>query len=298
MESKPIIPKFSIITATLNNFEGVAKTFASINDQEIVDFDIEWIVVDGMSSDGTSTFVTRSQSNSELVFEVQLFSKPPIGIYDAMNFGASKANGEYLLFLNSGDFFLQKDSLQKINSEFEMVPDVDCLALPVAHFTRDGFLYDVTVPQELDGQCHIHHQGAFLSRDLFQKIGGYDVSLKWAADGKMLDKVAQIGSLYFGKSLAIGFEIGGASAQNFPALLNEIDSYRRNTRSLTQQKFLIFKNWLKVRMILIHHTRSSIMTRWYYLKRQARILEQASKDNRIEFLWSEFQKTTTKKNSK
>lgn len=90
--------KLSIITVTYNNLEGLTKTYLSVAPFLHDCKDVEWVVVDGGSSDGTGEFLSsHSQDIANYV------SERDSGIYNAMNKGIKMTKGEYLLFLNAGD---------------------------------------------------------------------------------------------------------------------------------------------------------------------------------------------------
>ena len=99
----------SIITVSFNNLDGLTKTTNSIIEQTFRDF--EWIVIDGGSSDGSKEYLIK---NSKYIS--YWCSEPDNGIYNAMNKGIMKAKGNYLLFMNSGDFLFNKHVLKKVFS--------------------------------------------------------------------------------------------------------------------------------------------------------------------------------------
>lgn len=88
----------SIITINYNNLEGLQKTMKSVLDQTYAN--IEYIVIDGASTDGSSAYIQDRDK-----FINYWISENDYGIYDAMNKGIEKATGDYVLFLNSGDWF-------------------------------------------------------------------------------------------------------------------------------------------------------------------------------------------------
>src|SRR5688500_15619821 len=94
----PTRPKFSIVTATYNASELLARTAASLREQQCKDF--EWLIVDGRSADDT---VARIQAEGELV--TFWLSEPDEGISDAWNKGIARARGNYVLILNAGDTY-------------------------------------------------------------------------------------------------------------------------------------------------------------------------------------------------
>ena len=93
--------KLSIITVNLNNRIGLERTINSVVSQTFKDF--EWIVIDGGSTDGSKELIT--QYANHFAYWV---SEPDKGIYNAMNKGIKVAKGEYLLFLNSGDWIIDE----------------------------------------------------------------------------------------------------------------------------------------------------------------------------------------------
>lgn len=96
---KPIL---SIITVNYNNKNGLIKTLQSIKAQTYIDY--EHIIIDANSTDGSKEVISEySRTTPHLIYWI---SEPDKGIYDGMNKGISQANGEYLYFLNSGDYLL------------------------------------------------------------------------------------------------------------------------------------------------------------------------------------------------
>ncbi len=92
--------KLSIITVAYNNLEGIKETYESLSHINGRDYDyIEWVVIDGGSSDGTSEYLSKLGS----VYNLKYISESDKGIYDAMNKGIAISTGKYALFLNSGD---------------------------------------------------------------------------------------------------------------------------------------------------------------------------------------------------
>ena len=102
--------KLSIITINYNNRDGLKKTIDSVVGQTWHDF--EWIVIDGGSTDGSKELIEKCQKHFSY-----WCSEPDKGVYNAMNKGIAKAQGEYLNFMNSGDRFYEHDTLEKVFSE-------------------------------------------------------------------------------------------------------------------------------------------------------------------------------------
>lgn len=99
-------PLFSIITVTYNAESTLAVTLESVRRQTFRDF--EYLIVDGASKDATLALARNSG-----IPEMVVLSQPDYGIYDAMNRGLDMANGDYVIFLNSGDRFHTEDVLMR-----------------------------------------------------------------------------------------------------------------------------------------------------------------------------------------
>jgi glycosyltransferase involved in cell wall biosynthesis len=100
-------PLLSVITVVYNNAKDIERTILSVVQQTYGN--IEYIVIDGASTDGTLAIIHQYQNQI-----AQIISEPDKGIYDAMNKGLSIATGDYVLFMNSGDEFFEKDTVEKV----------------------------------------------------------------------------------------------------------------------------------------------------------------------------------------
>ncbi len=101
----PASPLFTIITATFNAADTIARTIESVDSQLCRDY--EHLIIDGASSDNTLAIAEATVNPLR-----KIYSEPDKGLYDAMNKGISKAEGKYLIFLNAGDKFHSTQTLQ------------------------------------------------------------------------------------------------------------------------------------------------------------------------------------------
>lgn len=108
--------KLSVISIAYNNLEGLIKTLNVFKDGLFAET-VELIVVDGGSKDGTKSFLEQQS------FINQWVSEPDKGIYNAMNKGLALAKGEYVWFLNSGDYAYSPDSVKQLISLLDKQPD-------------------------------------------------------------------------------------------------------------------------------------------------------------------------------
>ncbi|MFN5884729.1 MAG: glycosyltransferase family 2 protein [Bacteroidota bacterium] len=170
-------PLVSIITVVYNGAQLIAETLQSAIEQSYTN--IELVVVDGGSTDGTLNAAKQFSSKISTII-----SEPDKGIYEAMNKGIKAAKGEWIYFLNVGDRFYDSHVLQDIFSkdlsQFDFVyAQVETINEPT------GINYINGKPVNLsDFYTHypICHQATFTRKNAFDKIGGYDISYKLAAD--------------------------------------------------------------------------------------------------------------------
>uniref|UniRef100_UPI002580B925 glycosyltransferase n=1 Tax=Treponema sp. TaxID=166 RepID=UPI002580B925 len=99
-------PFLSVITINRNNAEGLKRTVESVVSQQNVNFktEVEYIIIDGNSTDKSVFYIEQLEKKFKNTVSSWI-SEPDTGIYNAMNKGIQKATGQYLHFLNSGDFY-------------------------------------------------------------------------------------------------------------------------------------------------------------------------------------------------
>lgn len=168
--------KLSIITINFNHMAGLVKTCKSVMGQS--DKNFEWIVIDGGSSDGSKEYLESLSPKPSY-----WCSEPDKGIYSAMNKGIGMAQGEYLLFLNSGDSLADTDVLKKA---MPLLHDADII-YGNALFCKPKKERLVSYPETFT-LYHLWrgftpcHQATFIKSDLLKNTGGYDERYKIVAD--------------------------------------------------------------------------------------------------------------------
>ena len=100
--------KISIITVCYNDKDVIEKTILSVINQDYSN--LEYIIVDGASSDGTLEIIKQYQKKYPII----LISEKDDGIYDAMNKGSKVASGDYLNFMNAGDYFFSDNTISAV----------------------------------------------------------------------------------------------------------------------------------------------------------------------------------------
>jgi len=173
------VSQLSIITVNLNNNPGLRRTMESVLHQKYTEY--EYVVVDGGSEDGSVQSI-REVENS-FAGNFQWTSEPDSGIYEAMNKGIRMAKGEYLLFLNSGDFLVNSMVLEDV---FSSSHTADFL-LGRCHVSENGsVIRTANPPQKITFGYLYHnalaHQSTFIKRDLFEKYGYYREDFRFNSD--------------------------------------------------------------------------------------------------------------------
>lgn len=171
--------KLSIITVNLNNKSGLQKTIDSVISQTYKDF--EWIIIDGGSTDGSKELIKKYSQ-----YITYWVSEPDKGIYNAMNKGIVKAKGEYLLFLNSGDYLINTNIIEQA---FPFMNNADFVYGSLQLVNRDGDIKIWDIPiDSVTGEFFLNdtmpHPATFIKKEKLLQYGGYDESYKIAADWK------------------------------------------------------------------------------------------------------------------
>lgn len=105
-------PRLSVITVTFNPGPGFDQTAASVLAQA-AQADLEWLVIDGGSTDDTAARF-KDWERRWPAGRVRWTSEPDEGIYDAMNKGVAQARGDYVLFMNAGDWFADPEACARL----------------------------------------------------------------------------------------------------------------------------------------------------------------------------------------
>ncbi len=174
--------KISIITITLNNYSGLKKTLESVISQQCSN--LEFIVIDGASTDNSIDLLRKYDD----VIDYWV-SEQDRGIYHAMNKGIERATGDYFLFLNSGDWFVE-GVLDDADS-WEWNKDLICFNS--YHYFSEKYFSQQRPPDNLSPRHlfsrTVTHQSVFFRRDLFNRYGMYDESYRICGDFDFLLKI-------------------------------------------------------------------------------------------------------------
>lgn len=209
--------KISIITIVYNNVRDIEYTLLSVLKQTYTN--IEYIVIDGASNDGTLDVIHKYKNNI-----ASLVSEKDKGIYDAMNKGLALATGDYVLFLNSGDELYDNSTIQTIvdkgNNADIIYGDTklvdenrriigDRRHKTPAHFNWKSFQYGMNI-------CH---QAIYIKREI---TSPYDTHYQLSADIDWVIRAAKKAQTSQNVNCYVArYLVGGMSQKRHRQSLNE-----------------------------------------------------------------------------
>jgi len=222
--------KVSIITVCYNAEKTIRDTIESVINQSYSD--IEYLVIDGGSSDGTMDIVNEYRNTIGVVV-----SEKDNGLYDAMNKGMSLATGDLIGVLNSDDIFYSISTVEEIATLAQDADGVyadigfynETLSKKTRHYSSKGFH-----KAKFSRGFMPAHPSCYLKRDIISKVGNYSLDYKIAADFDYLVRVFSLPHVSFTylEKEVVKMREGGVSTSGFSAniILNKeiIHSCKKN----------------------------------------------------------------------
>lgn len=237
--------KVSIITPCYNSVSTIGKTIDSIRSQTYID--IEYIVIDGGSLDGTFDILQNRKSEIDY-----LISEKDKGIYDAINKGLEIASGDIIGILNSDDIFFDDRVIDKIVDVFINKKAVNCVYGNLIFVDkkerikrtwkskkfRQGFFEESWTPA---------HPTFYCRSIVYKELGKYKIDYKIASDVDFMFRALEIKEYksWFINDYLIKMSTGGVSNQGLKSLwiiIKEIRrSFHENNRTLNIPKYIFYK---------------------------------------------------------
>jgi glycosyltransferase involved in cell wall biosynthesis len=213
MESIVNSPKVTIITPCFNSEETIRFTIDSVGCQNYGN--IEYIVVDGGSTDRTVEILTENEKTI-----TYWKSEPDAGIYDAMNKGIMLATGEIIGIVNSDDF-LENGAVQEVVKAYLANPKADVFfgnlrVLDVTNLTRV-----LSPPARKPNQMNLRsmpvfHPSTYITKRAYDENGLYDTQYSIAGDYEFIMRLLQRGKafVYLDKVIC-NMRVGGTSDKHY-----------------------------------------------------------------------------------
>jgi glycosyltransferase involved in cell wall biosynthesis len=264
-------PKVSVITVCYNAEEHIERTINSVLNQEYNN--IEYIIVDGASTDNTISIINKCKS--DIAF---YFSEPDNGIYEAMNKGIKIATGDILYFLNSDDVFYDEYVIKNIVKMFQTNSDTELIYGPI--IIKDPILNEsfVQTHDQIEKSSFLYgaicQQGVFFKADTFKKCGLFNDNYKIVGDYEWILRAFykyKIKRIYYRGILAVYTNRGmSASEKNWELHKKERqEAFFKYFNMFELYKFQLFyflknsKNISKMSLLKIACLKGSFLPFWF-----------------------------------
>ncbi len=169
--------KISIITPVYNAAKTIEKTIQSVIYQQI-ESELEYIIVDGGSTDGTIEIIKRYSDKINI-----FISEQDKGVYDAMNKGIQHATGDIIGIINADDWY-NDGALQIVENIFSQESDISIVYSPIDNYSQGKYLNTFT-PGDLEYlalKFILNHPSCFIKKSVYENIGLFNLSYSIAAD--------------------------------------------------------------------------------------------------------------------
>jgi glycosyltransferase involved in cell wall biosynthesis len=234
---------FSIVTITKNALPELKRTFESLKNQSVKDF--EWIVMDGASSDETKSWLASLKTqNFPIVWE----SEKDDGIADAWNKGIMRCAGEQVLILNAGDTY--DSNMIEIFKKNICPNKITCanarLIDPIRQIQVGFFRAE---PNKLWRGMHLPHNWCSVPKSFYDLYGGYPL-MKYAMDFSWFHKLYKSNGVDTFQCIDIGlgnYHLGGLSDKNF------FESFSYNRRVLIENGLGFFSAYFIFLLYVFKH---------------------------------------------
>lgn len=208
--------KISIITVCFNSEATIRDTIESVLAQTYPD--IEYIIVDGASRDGTISIVEEYRNRIATVV-----SEPDKGIYDAMNKGIALATGHFVGILNSDDVFASQDTIAELVGFLSENPNLDGCYGDLIYVQRNDLskvsrFYSSRNfrPWQVRFGLIVPHPTLYVKPSLLKKVGNYKLDYRVAADFEMMVRILNRGGkLGRNPRVMVKMREGGISSTGF-----------------------------------------------------------------------------------
>ncbi len=213
--------KISIITVCFNSNDVIQSCLDSVQSQENVD--VEHIVIDGGSTDGTLLFLqSRSNEINELI------SEPDEGIYHAMNKGIKIATGDIIGFLNSDDFYADNNVLSDVASTFKKNKSLEACYADLIYVSKLNLKKNIRywksdkyIPGSFSRGWSPPHPTFFVKSSVYKKQGGFNLNYMIASDVELMMRFLEVNKINveYVPKLWVKMRMGGTSNNKFGNIL-------------------------------------------------------------------------------
>lgn len=230
--------KVSIITVCFNSENTIEKTIQSLLNQTYED--IEYIIVDGKSTDGTLQIIDKYKVR--FGSRIKVISEHDNGIYDAMNKGIKMASGTLIGMINSDDYY-ECNAIENMVKALDS--DTNTVLYGMQRFVRNGNEEKTVLYRHefLDKQM-IAHPSCFVTKDVYEKYGVFNLDYKSSADYEFMLRLFHNSNVVFKPVYKIisSFETGGMSSSEIGVKETARLRFERGIISKKTYQFIIIRS--------------------------------------------------------
>lgn len=237
----------SIITVTLNSKSVLIDCLDSVATQSYDN--IEHIVIDGGSTDGTLTLLNSRRKNLAIVI-----SEPDNGIYDAMNKGIALAKGDIVGILNSDDFYANDQVISNVQKIFTNDPSIDACYADLIYVDRYKTSKKVRYFKSSKFEQGLFSKGwspphptLFVRRSIYKKFGLFNLNYHIASDVDLMIRFLEIHKIKakYVPEIWIKMRMGGTTNKSLKNIYKQnqeiLKSFRQQGLHVNTLGFLINK---------------------------------------------------------
>ena len=226
--------KISIITVCYNSAATIETTIQSVKSQTYNN--IEYIVVDGNSKDGTIAIIKKYEG-----LITKWVSEPDKGLYDAMNKGIAMATGEVVGLINSDDMYQDSEVIENVMEQFNNNHELEVLYGNLVYVNYEdtnkvvrNWISKKYYPRFFENANVPPHPSLFVKKKVYEEAGLFDLDYKIASDYEFMLRIFKkhnFKSKYFNR-LIVRMRLGGASNASLSSIIKQnkevLNAWKKN----------------------------------------------------------------------
>lgn len=243
--------KVTIITVTYNSSKTLEKTILSVISQSFSNSNIEYIIIDGGSTDGTLDIIKKYQDKIS-----KWVSEKDGGISDAMNKGIKMASGDFIGIIHADDWY-EKDALENaLNAFINTGADIVCGKVKYWQNDKPDYIF-FSDPSKLNQEMTINHPSVFIKNEIYKNYGMFDLKYKYAMDYDLIlrYKIKGLKFVVIDRVIA-NMSLDGASDRNWRKALYE-SYFIKVANGVERKKAFCYYVWQNIRSGLARFLKTS-----------------------------------------
>ena len=230
----------SVVTICKNAEKTISNTISSILANK--NSDLEYLIIDGNSTDNTISIIKKYEKHID-----NWISEPDQGISDAFNKGIELSKGKYIIFLNSDDIWYS-NAINEVTRACKVL-DSDIICFSIKKKKENKLIYVKSKPERINKGMYIAHPATLIKKDVYNKIGYYNLAFKYAMDYELLLRAHKRGISFIAIDTPI-VQMSGGGISDLNPLKGAMECYKafcmyeKNLFKRVLFSNFILKRWL------------------------------------------------------